>query len=67
VFPFLDDKKNIIATEMSNAKGEVKYRVECDKPYVVQASKDGFEGNTFAVTKSKGPRLKLMPHYNQLM
>lgn len=55
----LDDKKNVIATEMSNAKGEVKYRVECDKPYVVQASKDGYEGNTFAVAKSKGPTAKV--------
>jgi outer membrane protein OmpA-like peptidoglycan-associated protein len=33
----------------------VKYRVECDRAYVVQASKDGYEGSTFAVTKSKGP------------
>jgi outer membrane protein OmpA-like peptidoglycan-associated protein/tetratricopeptide (TPR) repeat protein len=55
----LDDKKNVIATEMSNANGEVKYRVECDKPYVVQATKDGFEGNTFAVVKSKGPNAKV--------
>ena len=55
----LDDKRNVIATEMSNAKGEVKYKVECDKPYVVQASKDGYEGNTFAVTKSKGPTVKI--------
>lgn len=55
----LDDKKNIISTEMSNAKGEVKYRVECDKAYVVQASKDGFEGNTFAITKSKVPTAKV--------
>ena len=55
----LDDKRNVIATEMSNAKGEVKYNVECDKPYVVQASKDGYEGNTFAVTKSKGPTVKI--------
>lgn len=55
----LDDKKNVIATEMSNANGEVKYRVECDKAYVVQASKDGYEGNTFAVTKSKGPNAKV--------
>lgn len=55
----LDDKKNVIATEMSNANGEVKYRVECDKAYVVQVSKDGFEGNTFAVTKSKGPTAKV--------
>jgi len=55
----LDDKKNVIATEMSNASGEVKYRVECDKPYVVQASKDGYEGNTFAVAKGKGPNAKI--------
>ena len=55
----LDDKKNVIATEMSNAKGEVKYRVECDRAYVVQASKDGYEGSTFAVTKSKGPSAKV--------
>jgi outer membrane protein OmpA-like peptidoglycan-associated protein/tetratricopeptide (TPR) repeat protein len=55
----LDDKRNVIATEMSNTKGEVKYQVECDKPYVVQASKDGYEGNTFAVTKSKGPTVKI--------
>lgn len=55
----LDDKKNVIATEMSNTRGEVKYRVECDKPYVVQASKDGYEGNTFAVTPSKGPTARV--------
>ena len=55
----LDDKKNVIATEMSNDKGEVGYRVECDRAYVVQASKDGYEGNTFAVTKSKGPTAKV--------
>jgi outer membrane protein OmpA-like peptidoglycan-associated protein/tetratricopeptide (TPR) repeat protein len=55
----LDDKKNVIKTEMSNDKGEVSYKVECDKAYVVQASKDGYEGNTFAVTKSKGPKAKV--------
>ena len=32
---------------------------ECDRAYVVQASKDGYEGNTFAVTKSKGPTAKV--------
>ena len=55
----LDDKKNIIATEMSNAQGEVKYRVECDKVYSIQASKDGFEGNSFAVAKSKGETVNI--------
>lgn len=50
----LDDKKNIIATEMSNAQGEVTYNVECNKEYIIQASKDGFEGNNFPVAKSTG-------------
>ena len=53
----VDDKKNIIASEMSNDSGEVKYRVECDKDYVIQASKDGYESNTFAVAKSKGKKV----------
>jgi outer membrane protein OmpA-like peptidoglycan-associated protein len=55
----LDEKKNVIATEMSNSKGEVKYRVECEKPYVVQATKDGYEGNTFAVAKTKEKMVKV--------
>ncbi|WP_395066620.1 OmpA family protein [Flavobacterium sp.] len=55
----LDDKKNIIATEMSDAKGEVNFKIECDKPYSIQASKDGFEGNVFPVAKSKGPTAKV--------
>lgn len=55
----LDDKKNVIATEMSNARGEVKYSVECDKAYTIQAAKDGYEGNSFAVAKSRGPEVKV--------
>ncbi len=55
----LDDKKNIITTETSNENGEVKYKVECDKAYTILASKDGFEGNSFAVAKSKGPEVKV--------
>ena len=50
----VDDKSNVIATEMSNNKGEVVYKVECDKSYTIQASKEGYESNTFGVTKSKG-------------
>ena len=55
----LDDKKNIIATETSNSNGEVKYSVECNKAYSIQASKDGFEGNSFPVAKSKGEDVKI--------
>ncbi len=50
----LDDKKNVIATEMSNSNGEVRYSVECNKAYTIQAAKDGYEGNTFPVAKSGG-------------
>ena len=55
----LDDKNNIIATEISNGNGEVKFKVECDKAYTIQASKDGFEGNTFPVAKTKGGEAKI--------
>ena len=55
----LDAKNNIISTETSNAKGEVNYKIECDTPYTIQASKEGFEGNVFPVAKSKGPFIKV--------
>jgi outer membrane protein OmpA-like peptidoglycan-associated protein/tetratricopeptide (TPR) repeat protein len=45
----VDDKRNVIATETSDASGQVSYNVECDKSYTIQASKDGYESNTFAV------------------
>jgi len=50
----LDDKKNVIATEKSNDKGIVTYKVDCNKSYSIMAAKDGFESNTFEVAKSKG-------------
>ena len=49
----VDDKKNVITKEMSNANGEVIYRVDCNKDFVILASKDGYESNTFAVAKTK--------------
>jgi len=55
----LDEKNNIVDTKMSNSKGEVNYRVLCDKIYSIQASKDGFEGNVFPVAKSKGPSARV--------
>ena len=49
----VDDKKNVITKEMSNENGEVVYRVDCNKDFVIQASKDGYESNSFPVAKSK--------------
>ncbi len=55
----LDNKKNIITSETSNEAGEVKFKVECDKDYSIQASKDGYEGNSFPLAKSKNPEAKI--------
>lgn len=56
----VDDKRNVIATEMADAKGEVTYRVDCGRGYSVQASKDGYEGATFAVApQAKGGTTKV--------
>jgi outer membrane protein OmpA-like peptidoglycan-associated protein/tetratricopeptide (TPR) repeat protein len=55
----VDEKKNVIATETSGANGEVAYYVECNKAYTIQASKDGYESNTFAVAASKGEARKV--------
>ena len=55
----VDDKKNVIATKTTNEKGEVSYDVECEKAYSIQASKDGFESNVFAVNKTKGGQTKI--------
>jgi len=55
----VDDKKNVISTETTNAKGEVTYRVECNKDYTVQVSKEGYESNTFPVAKNTGGDVNL--------
>ena len=50
----VDDKNNIISTEFTNDQGEVNFRVECDKPYSIQVTSDGYEGNVFPVAASSG-------------
>ncbi|WP_264511995.1 OmpA family protein [Flavobacterium sp. N1719] len=62
----LDSKNNVIGSETSNEKGEVAYRVECDKAYTIQAAKDGFEGNAFPVAKSKGPKADVKAPLNPI-
>jgi len=55
----IDDKKNVIAQEVANAKGEVTYKVNCDTPYSIQASKDGFESLTLEVAPTSGGSVKV--------
>ena len=49
----LDEQKNILTTEKSNAEGELMFSVLCNKDYVIQASKDGYESGTFTVIKNQ--------------
>ena len=64
----LDDKNNIISSLKSNSKGEVSYTVDCEKPYTIQAIKDGFESNSFDVKASnkKGGSINISAALNPI-
>lgn len=49
----LDDKNNVIETTTADANGVATYNVDCDRAYVIQASKGGYLQSTFPVAKSK--------------
>lgn len=49
----LDDKNNVIETTTADANGVATYNVDCDRAYVIQASKEGYLQSTFPVAKSK--------------
>ncbi len=55
----LDDRKNVVETKMSDAKGQVSYDVDCNKAYSIQAAMDGYESNTFPVAKSTGAKVEI--------
>ena len=50
----LDDRNNVIETRTADASGMVTYSVDCDRAYVIQASRDGYLQGTFPVNKTKG-------------
>lgn len=50
----LDAKKNVIETKTTLANGEAFYSVDCNKAYVIQVTRDGYESNTFPVAKTNG-------------
>ena len=47
----LDDKKTIIANEMSDDRGEVSFAGECEKAYTLTAEKSGYDTNSFPIAK----------------
>ena len=52
----LDEKNNVIETRTAGADGKVTYNVDCDRAYTIQATKAGYESNSFPVTKTKAAR-----------
>ena len=56
----LDGKNNLIETKYTTADGFVGYAVDCDKPYTLQVSKDGFVSKTIAVSKKDGGELPIL-------
>ncbi|WP_116788841.1 OmpA family protein [Flavobacterium psychrotrophum] len=50
----VDEKGNVIETRTADNKGQVNYNIDCDRPYTVQASAEGYVNNTFPVAKTAG-------------
>lgn len=56
----LDEKNNVIETKYTTADGFVGYAVDCDKPYTLQVSKEGFVSKTIPVSKKDGGDLPII-------
>lgn len=55
----LDEKKNIVETKTTDAKGQVAYTTDCGRTFTVQASRDGYESATFPVARTAGEPIAL--------
>lgn len=62
----LDDRKNVIASELANAKGEVSFYGECKKAYTIAATMPQYEGNAFPVEASNGQERKISAALNPI-
>ena len=62
----LDDKKNIIQTKTTDESGQVVYDIECNKPYVIQATKQGYESASFEVVPNKGGKTTIEAKLNPI-
>jgi len=50
----LDKANKVVATKMTDARGNASFDVSCDEPYSLQVSKDGFDPNSLAIDKTRG-------------
>ncbi|WP_410501052.1 OmpA family protein, partial [Flavobacterium beibuense] len=56
----LDDRNNVIETRTTDDSGTVSYEVDCDTPYIIQASAEGYKTENFPVDKTKGGKVNVM-------
>lgn len=49
----LDKTNKVVATKMTDANGNASFDLNCEEPYSLQASKEGFEPNSFAIDKTR--------------
>lgn len=63
----MDAKKNIIANKVTTANGEVTFNVECNTPYGIQASKEGYDPGVFQIAATKSGKVKTTAALNPIV
>lgn len=54
----MDAKKNIVATKNTTSTGEVTFTIECNTPYGIQASKEGYDPGAFQIAATKSGKVQ---------
>ena len=62
----LDAKKNVLETQTTTANGEIKFPVDCNTPYTIQAAKDGYESGVFSIAATNGGKVKVASALNPI-
>lgn len=55
----LDDRQNVIETRTSDSEGVVSYSIDCDRAYMIKASRDGYTGTSLPIDRTKGGKIDL--------
>lgn len=62
----LDERNNVIETRTTGADGKVSYSIDCDRAYTIQATMEGYEGNTFPIAKTEGGTVNVAADLNPI-
>ena len=62
----LDERNNVIETRTAGADGKVDYSIDCNRAYTIQASKEGYENNSFPIAKTNGGTVNIAADLNPI-